>query len=60
MKLVIEGDQGTIYSDAEKPAFASSVVIEFDATPDNTLEAIDYFNDQKIKLASNEAAESDK
>ena len=58
MKLTIENDKGQIELQGEVPSFADSMTINFEATPDKTLDAIEFFNDQKIKAASNEAAET--
>ena len=62
MKYVIEGEKGRIELPVEGDlAFATSAktTIEFDANPDTALDAMEYYNEQRIKQASNEAATAD-
>lgn len=59
MKLTINNECGELELNSNTPTWAkdSKTTIFFEATPDYILEAVQMFNDEKIKGASSAAVE---
>ena len=55
MKMTLDEKGGSIEIGGEVPSFASGMVLTFEPTLDNTMEAVEFYFDQKVKAASSEA-----